>query len=135
MFSRKAAFPSARATALGVATALALTAIAPTVASAASPGKGFTAATSGMTDVSARRRGYYPAAGAAAVAGVVGLGIAAAAAANSNAYYDDGYGYYGAPGPVYVTPAPGPYYYGGYGGYGYRSGVPLDQNGHPNAGW
>src|ERR1700742_2000482 len=70
MIARKAAFPSARATALGVATALALTAIAPTVASAASPGKGLTATTGGMTDISARRRGFNP--GAAAVAGVVG---------------------------------------------------------------
>jgi hypothetical protein len=123
MIARKAAFPSARAAALGVATALALTAIAPTIASAAPAGKGFTAAT-GMTDVSARRRGFNP--GAAAVAGVVGLGIAAATAANANAYYDDGYGYYGAPGPGY--------YYGG-GGYGYRSGVPADQHGHPLASW
>jgi hypothetical protein len=86
-----------------------------------------------MTDISARRRGFNP--GAAAVAGVVGLGIAAVAAANSRAYYDDGYGYYGG-GPVYVAPAPGPYYYGGYGGYGpYGSGVPADQNGHPLASW
>jgi hypothetical protein len=135
MIARKAAFPSARATALGLATALALTVIAPTVVSAASPGKGLTATTGGMTDVSARRRGFNPGvAGAAAVAGVVGLGIAAAAA-NSNAYYDDGYGYYGAPGPVYVAPGPGYYYGGGYGGYGYRSGVPADQHGHPLASW
>src|SRR5262249_53096717 len=135
MFSRKAAFrPTRRATALAVAIALALTAVAPSVASAASAGKGFTATTGGMTDVSARRRGFNPGA-AAAVAGVVGFGIAAAAAAGSRAYYDDGYGYYGG-GPVYVAPAPGPYYYGGYGGYGpYGSGVPVDQNGHPNAGW
>src|ERR1700744_2541435 len=136
MIARKAAFPSARATALGVATALALTAIAPSVASAASPGKGLTATTSGMTDVSARRRGFNP--GAAAVAGVVGTGLAiagAAAAANSNAYYDDGYGCYGG-GPVVVTPAPGYGYYGGYGGYGgYGRGVPADQNGHPLASW
>ena len=135
MIARKAAFPSARATALGVATALALTAIAPTVASAASPGKGLIATTGGMTDISARRRGFNP--GAAAVAGVVGTGLAiAGAAAASNAYYDDGYGYYGGGGPVYVAPAPGPYYYGGYGGYGgHRSGVPADQNGHPLASW
>jgi hypothetical protein len=87
-----------------------------------------------MTDISARRRGFNP--GAAAVAGVVGTGLAiAGAAAAANAYYDDGYGYYGAPGPVYVAPVPGPYYYGG--GYGpyYRSGVPSDQNGHPLANW
>src|ERR1700758_5180910 len=106
MIDRKAAFPSTRATALGLVTALALTAISPTVASAASAGQGFTAATGSMTDISSRRRGYYPAAGRAAVAGVIGLGIAAAAASNSNAYYDDGYGYYGGGGPVYVAPAP-----------------------------
>jgi hypothetical protein len=116
-----------------VAAALALTAVVPSVASAAPAGKGLTATTAGVTDISARRRGFNP--GAAAVAGVVGLGIAAAAAANSRAYYDDGYGYYGG-GPVYVAPAPGPYYYGGYGGYGpYGSGVPADQNGHPLASW
>jgi hypothetical protein len=96
---------------MAVAAALALTAVVPSIASAASAGKGLTA-TSGMTDISARRRGFNPGA-AAAVAGVVGLGIAAATAANSRAYYDDGYGYYGGGGPVYV--APGPYY----GGYGY----------------
>ncbi len=135
MISRKAAFPSARATALGVATALALAVVAPTVASAASPGKGLTVTAGGMTDISARRRGFNP--GAAAVAGVVGTGLAiAGAAAASNAYYDDGYGYYGAPGPVYVAPGPGYYYGGGYGGgYGYRSGRPADQNGHPLASW
>jgi len=132
MFSRKAAFPSTRrATAIAVAAALALTAVVPSVASAASAGKGFTAS-SGMTDISARRRGFNP--GAAAVAGVVGLGIAAAAAANSRGYYDDSYAYYGDPGPVYVAPGPG-YYYGGYGGYGRYGGVPPDQNGHPNASW
>src|SRR5690349_3519069 len=110
MFSRKAAFPSTRrATAIAVAAALALTAVIPSVASAASAGKGFTVS-SGMTDISARRRGFNP--GAAAVAGVVGLGIAAAAAANSRGYYDDSYAYYGDPGPVYVAPGPG-YYYGG----------------------
>jgi hypothetical protein len=137
MIARKAAFPSARATALGVATALALTAIAPTVASAASLGKSVTVTSGGMTDVSARRRGFYPGAGAAAVAVGTGLAIAgAAAAANSNAYYDDGYGYYGGGGPVYVAPGPGYYYGGGYGGgYGYRSGRPADQNGHPLASW
>jgi hypothetical protein len=132
MIARKAAFPSARAIVLGVATALALTAVAPTVASAAPAGKGVTATTGGMTDVSARRRGFNP--GAAAVAGVVGTGLAiagAAAAANSG-YYDDSYAYYGDPAPVYVAPGPG-YYYGG--GYGYRSGRPADQNGHPLASW
>jgi hypothetical protein len=136
MFSRKAAFPSARrAAAIAVAAALALTAVVPSVVSAGSAphGKGLTIATAGMTDISARRRGFNP--GAAAVAGVLGTGLAIAAAANSRAYYDDGYGYYGGGGPVYVAPAPGPYYYGG--GYGpyYGSSVPYDQNGHPNAGW
>ncbi len=138
MFSGKALFPSTRcATAIALAASLALTAVVPSLASAVPAGKGQTAVASGMTDISARRRGYYPAAGAAAFAGVVGLGIAAAAAANSHAYYDDGYGYYGG-GPVYVAPAPGPYYYGGYGGYGgygRYGGVPPDQNGHPNASW
>jgi Spy/CpxP family protein refolding chaperone len=137
MLSRKAVFASPRrTTAIVLAAALALTAVAPSVASAASAGKGVGVTTGGMTDISARRRGFSPgAAGAAAVAGVVGLGIAAAAAANSRAYYDDGYGYYGG-GPVYVAPAPGPYYYGGYGGYGgYGSGVPADQHGHPLASW
>jgi hypothetical protein len=131
MFSRKAAFPSTRATAIAVAAVLALTAVVPTVASA---GQGLTA-TGSMTDISARRRLYNP--GAAAVAGVVGTGLAiAGAAAASRAYYDDGYG---GGGPVYVAPAPGPYYndgYGGYGGYGsYGSSVPPDQHGHPLASW
>ena len=134
MLSRKAVFASPRrTTAIALAAALSLTAVAPSVASAAPAAKSVGVTTGGMTDISARRRGFYPgAAGAAAVAGVVGLGIAAAAAANSRAYYDDGYGYYGG-GPVYIAPAPGPYYYGGYGGYG--SGVPADQHGHPLASW
>jgi hypothetical protein len=136
MFSRKTALPSnRRATAIAVAAALALTAVVPSVASAGSAplGKGYTAATGSTTDISARRRGFNP--GAAAVAGVVGTGLAiAGAAAASRYYYDDSYGYYGGGGPVYV--APGPYYYGGYGGYGpYGASVPYDQYGHPNAGW
>jgi hypothetical protein len=127
MFSRKAAFPSPRrATAIALAATLALTAVVPSVASAASAGKGFNA-TSGMTDISARRRGFNP--GAAAVAGVVGFGIAAAAAANSRAYYDDGYGYYGGGGPVYV--APGPYY----GGYGYAPDQSRTPYVNPNPGY
>ena len=138
MFPLKAAFPSTRratTTTIALAATFALTAIAPSVASAGSAphGKGLTTAADGMTDISARRRGFNPGA-AAAFAGVVGTGLAIAAAANTRAYYDDGYGYgaYGAPGPVYV--APGPYSYGGYGGY-YGSSVPPDQNGHPLAGW
>jgi hypothetical protein len=138
MFSRRAAFPSIhRATAMALAAAFSLTVFVPSPASAGSAlhGKGFTTASDGMTDISARRRGFNPGA-AAAFAGVVGAGLAIAAAANSRAYYDDGYGYgygaYAAPGPVYVSP--GPYYYGGYGGY-YGSSVPPDQHGHPLAGW
>jgi hypothetical protein len=129
MFSRKAAFPSPRRTpAIALAAALALTAVAPSGASAAPAGKGL-AATTGMTDISARRRGFNP--GAAAVAGVVGFGIAAVAAANSRAYYDGGYSYYGG-GPVYV--APGPYYYGGYGGYGPYNSSTLPYV-DPNSNW
>ena len=118
MSASKAAFPSTRRTAaIAVAAALALTATVPSVASAGSAplGKGPVVANGTMTDISARRRGFNP--GAAAVAGVVGTGLAiAGAAAASRAYAYDGYGpygYYDAPGPVYV--APSPYYYGGYG--------------------
>ena len=118
MSARKAAFPSTRRTAaIAVAAVLALTAAVPSVASAGSAplGKGPVVANGAMTDISARRRGFNP--GAAAVAGVVGTGLAiAGAAAASRAYAYDGYGpygYYDAPGPVYV--APSPYGYGGYG--------------------
>ena len=126
-----------RATAFAAVAALALTAVAPTVATAAERGK--SVVTSGMTDISARRR-LGPGAAAAAFAGVVGTGLAIAAAQNRAAYYDD-YGYGG--GPVVVAPAPG-YYGGGYGYYGdpsygpgphgYSTTVPY-VNGHPNAGW
>jgi len=132
MFSRKASFPSTgRAAAVAVAAALALTAVVPSAATAGSAprGKGLTAATGDMTDISARRRGYnrgFNPGAAAAVAGVVGTGLAIAAASNRRAYYDDGYGYYGGGGPVYVAPAQG--YYGG--GYGPYYGSP-----YPRAGW
>jgi hypothetical protein len=102
-----------------VVAALALTAVAPSIATAAPRAKGVTA-TSDTTDISARRRvaargGRSGAAAAAAFAGIVGTGLAIAAAQNRRAYYDD---YYGG-GPVYVAPGPGYYYGGGYGPYGY----------------
>ena len=100
------------------------------LAAGAPHGKGASAVTSNVTDVSARRRGGGGAAAAAAFAGIVGTGIAIAAAQNRRDYYDDGY--YGA--PAYYAPQPyygQPYY--GYGG-GYRSGVPY-VNGHPIASW
>ncbi len=133
MFIRKGAFSSVgRAAALATVAAVALTAIAPSMALAAGAlhGKGASAVTSNVTDVSARRRGGGGAAAAAAFAGIVGTGIAIAAAQNRRDYYDDGY--YGA--PAYYAPQPyygQPYY--GYGG-GYRSGVPY-VNGHPIASW
>jgi len=118
-----------RATTIATVAALALTAVASSVATAAPRGKGVTAATGGATDISARRRLGGGAAAAAAFAGIVGTGLAIAAAQNRRAYYDD---YYGE--PIYVAPVPGPYYYGGYGGpgYGYESTVPYVD---PNANW
>ncbi len=138
MFIRKGAFSSAgRAAALATVAAMALTAIAPSMALAGevSHGKGASALTSSVTDVSARRRGIGGgAAAAAAFAGIVGTGIAIAASQNRRDYYDDGYydapAYY-APGPAYYgQPYYGQPYYGG----GYRSGVPY-VNGHPIASW
>ena len=121
MFARRSVFsPAARATAIATVAALALTAVVPSVATAAPAkqvAKGVSATTIGATDFSARRRvvrrGYGGAAAAAAFAGIVGTGLAIAAAQNRRAYYDD---YYGYGGPVYVAPAP---YYGGYAPYGY----------------
>src|ERR1700748_3863215 len=105
MFSRKAAFPSPRrAPPIALAAALALTAVVPSGASAAPAGKALPAPTC-RPRTSAPPRGSNP--GAAAVAGVVGFGIAAAAAANSRAYYDGGYGYYGGR-PGHRAPAPRP---------------------------
>jgi hypothetical protein len=115
MFARKSVVsPAGRATVFATVAALALTAVAPSVAAARS--KGVSAAASDATDFSARRRvavrrGGGGAAAAAAFAGIVGTGLAIAATQNRRAYYDDHYGYGG---PVYVAPSP---YYGGY-GYG-----------------
>ena len=95
------------------------------------------------TEASARGRHWHGgggAAAAAAFAGIVGTGLAIAAAQNHNAYYDSYDGYYG-DGPVYVAPG---YYGGGYGYYGdpsygpgphgYGTTVPY-VNGHPIANW
>jgi hypothetical protein len=120
MFARKSVVsPAGRATVFATVAALALTAVAPSVAAARS--KGVSAAASDATDFSARRRvavrrGGGGAAAAAAFAGIVGTGLAIAATQNRRAYYDDYYGYGGPAygGPVYVAPSP---YYGGY-GYG-----------------
>ena len=132
MFNRKGAFSSAgRAAVLATVAAVALTAVAPSMALAGSAphGKG-AAASSTVTDISARRRGVGGgAAAAAAFAGIVGTGLAIAATQNRRDYYDDYYGapaYYAAPSPYYGEP----YYGGGY----YRSGVPR-VNGHPLASW
>src|SRR5579872_3117969 len=117
-----------RATVLATVAAVALTAVAPSMA-VAGPAPVQTGVQHtqdrGLTDVSARRRHVYRhgggggAAAAAAFAGIVGTGLAIAASQNRRAYYDDSYGYYGG-GPAYY--APGPYYYGGDpyydGGYG-----------------
>lgn len=142
MFARKGLFSSiGRTTALATVAALALTAVAPSQATAAGPAKkeGLTAAgASDATDFSARRRHYRGgggAAAAAAFAGIVGTGIAIAAANSRRDYYDS-YGYYGG-GPVYYRESYGPGYYGGgpyYGYRGYRSGTPYYQ-GHPLASW
>lgn len=127
--------PTGRATVLVTVATLALTAVAPSFAYAGSArSKSVLAAASGATDFSARRRLAPGAAAAAAFAGIVGTGLAIAAAQNRRAYYDD---YYGYGGPVYVAPAPGPYYYGydpAYGPNGYGADTPY-VNGHPLAGW
>jgi hypothetical protein len=93
------------------------------------------------TEASARRlRGAAGGAvAAAAIAGIVGTGIAIAAS-QDRGYYGDGY--YGG-GPVYVSPGPG-YYGGGYygggdpsygpGPHGYGTTVPY-VNGHPVSSW
>ena len=137
MFARKLS-PAGRATMLATVATLAMTAVAPSFAYAGSAahGRSVVTAASGATDFSARRR-LSPGAGAAAaaVAGIVGTGIAIAAAQNSQAYY--GGGYYGYGGPVYVSPAPGPYYYGydpAFGPNQYGADVPY-VNGQPLAGW
>jgi hypothetical protein len=139
MFARKGVFSRiGRAAVMATVAAVALTAIEPVLARAGSApsGRGLTAATatSGATDISARRRFYRGggSAAAAAFAGIVGTGVAIAASQDRRAYYDDYYG-----GPAYY--GGGPVYYGGdpyyYGGYGYRgSGVPTFR-GHPLADW
>ena len=140
MFARKGVLSSfSRAAVIATVAAVALTTVEPALARAGSApsGKGLSAATatSGATDISARRR-YYRGGGGAVAAGafaaIVGTGLAIAATQNRHAYYDDDYG--GA--PVYY--GGGPAYYGGspyYGEYGYgRSSVPYF-NGHPNPGW
>jgi hypothetical protein len=119
MFARKGVFSSVGRTAAIVAVAvLTLTAVEPSVATAgpAPRGKVVSAASSGMTDISARRRIYRGGGGAAAAAfaGIVGTGLAIAATQNRRAYYDD---YYGG-GPAYY--GGGPYYGGPYYGGGYR---------------
>jgi hypothetical protein len=140
MFARKGMFSSiGRVSAVATVVAVALTAVAPSMAYAGSApsGTGLTAAsgTSGTTDISARRRYYRGgggAAAAAAFAGIVGTGLAIAATQNRRDYYDS-YGYYDG-GPTYYGGGP-VYGYGGGGYYGgHRSGVPYF-NGHPNAGW
>jgi hypothetical protein len=141
MFARKSEFSSmGRAAVMATVTAMALTAVEPSLALAGSApaGKGISAATatSNATDFSARRRHYRGgggAAAAAAFAGIVGTGLAIAATQNRRAYYGDSYDYYDG-GPGYY--GGGPAYYGGgpyYGGYG-RSTVPY-VSGYPNPGW
>ena len=99
--------PFGRGAVIAIVSALALTAIVPTEASAR-----------------ARRwHGGGGAAAAAAFAGVVGTGLAIAATQNRRAYYDSYDGYYGG-GPAYVADD----YYGGctwqrqrfWDGYGWR---------------
>src|ERR1700730_9191448 len=132
MFARKGVFSSvSRGAAMVAVAAIALTAVEPSVASAGSAPRGKVVAvgSSGMTDISARRRLYHGggAAAAAAFAGIVGTGLAIAATQNRRSYYDDGYygsgpGYYGG-GPVYFGGRP---VYSGnnrdprYSGYGYN---------------
>jgi hypothetical protein len=116
--------PFGRGAVIAMVSALALTAIVP-------------------TEASARPRHWHGgggAAAAAAFAGIVGTGLAIAAAQNRNAYYDSYDGYYGG-GPVYAAPG---YYGGGYGYYGDPSYGPGPHgfgttvpyvNGHPVASW
>jgi hypothetical protein len=121
MFARKGMFPSvARPVVMATVAALALSAVAPTMASARPFHRGF--------------HGGGGAAAAAAFAGIVGTGLAIAA---SRPYYDSYDAYYG-PAPVYGGPVyyGGPAYYGAspgydyYGGNGNASTVPfVSQNG------
>ena len=122
MFSRLG-----RAMALATVAAVGLTAVAPSLATAAPARNDVTVTTGqangGVTDVSARHRvhrhyhgGGGGAAAAAAFAGIVGTGLAIAAEQNRRDYYEDHY--YGRPayyGPGYYSPGyygGGPYYRG-----------------------
>jgi hypothetical protein len=104
MFARKGMLSSAgRPVVIAAVAALALSAIAPSAASARPHHRGF--------------HHGGGAAAAAAFAGIVGTGIAIAASRSRD--YDSYDGYYG-PAPVYGGPAyygssPGYNYYGGYG--------------------
>lgn len=119
MFARKGMFSSAaRPVVIAAVAALALSAVAPTMASARPIHRGY--------------HGGGGAAAAAAFAGIVGTGLAIAASRPYNDSYDTYYG----PAPVYGGPAyGGPVYYGGgpsyYRGYGGdQSTVPfVNQNG------
>jgi hypothetical protein len=116
MLARKGMFSSVgRPVVIAAVAALALSAVAPTAASARPFHRGFGGG----------------AAAAAAFAGVVGTGLAIAA--SRNGYYDSYDGYYG-PAPVYGGPVyygGGPAYYGPgpgheyYGGRGDASNVPF----------
>jgi len=114
MFARKGMFSSAgRPVAIAAVAALALSAIAPSAASARPYHRGF--------------HHGGGAAAAAAFAGIVGTGIAIAASRSRD--YDSYYGpapVYG--GPVYYGPSPG---YNYYGGYGDASTLPFT----PQSGW
>jgi len=114
-----------RATALATVAAVGLTAVEPSLATAAPVQKSASvtaAQDNGVTDISARRRVYHHryhgggggAAAAAAFAGIVGTGLAIAAEQNRRDYYEDHY-YYGRPayyGPGYGYYGGGPYYRG-----------------------
>jgi hypothetical protein len=124
MFAQRGMFSRlGRATVFASVAAVGLTAVAPSLATAAPVRKDMSAsagqANGGVTDVSARRRVYHHyrhggggAAAAAAFAGIVGTGLAIAAEQNRRDYYEDHY-YYGRPayyGPGYY--GGGPYYRG-----------------------
>ncbi|PZA11542.1 hypothetical protein DNX69_14265 [Rhodopseudomonas palustris] len=131
MQKRKSLWSSGgRAVAILTAVALAVPALEPAAAFAASPSRQQTAAPAAeaapLTDVSARKRrhvrrgGNGGAAAAAAFAGIVGtIGAIAAAQAQRDAYesryryyYGAGPGYYGGPRYYGAPYGPRPYYYG-----------------------
>jgi hypothetical protein len=102
---------------LTMVAAIALPAATSSAALAAPRGKEVSVASSGATDISARRRVHRGgAAAAAAFAGIVGTGLAIAAEQNRRAYYDE---YYGS--PRYYAPGP-TYYYGQRSYYPYGNG-------------